>query len=292
MLSDNAFDVVILGDAYIDFIFPDIERYPLLGEEVVVKRFELRAGGSAGYTAIALASLGLRVSIISNIGDDPLSSLWLDFLSNLDIDTTFVKIIKGSQIGVGSVFLHTNDRSFITFRGANQINREFPPSDNIDAKFLLITGFSQAPYLWQPTLIDYIKNIRQRETKIALDTNWSVGEWREICRKILQYIDFLIINEEELKKLAKSDNIYDAAQRLIDLGVHTCIIKRGKLGCTIIEEKLSQNVPTQKAEVIDLNGAGDFLMQVLYMLILKEKILIPHVNLRILVQKQLYQIFI
>lgn len=255
-------DVLIVGDAYIDFVFPNKGKYPHRGEEIIVQGYELRPGGSAGYTAMALASLGLRVSIVSNVGDDFLSKYWLDFLSKLGIDVRFVKVIKRAQIGAGVVFLHKADRSFITFRGANEIRNEIDIEKYIDsyegAEFLLIAGFSQAPYLWNTIFVESIKKIKKKGITIALDTNWSIGEWVETCKKLMPYIDYLMINDIELTKLADENDLYQAGQNLLNKGVGMCIIKKGKLGSTIINKECMQRVPTSVIEPTDLNAAGDF----------------------------------
>jgi len=255
-------DVIVVGDAYIDFVFQNKGKYPYSGEEIIVQGYELRPGGSAGYTAIALASLGLRVSIVSNVGDDFLSKYWLDFLSKLGIDVRFVKVIKRAQIGAGVVFLHKTDRSFITFRGANEIRNEIDIEKYIDsyegAEFLLITGFSQAPYLWNTIFAESIMKIKKKGITIALDTNWSIGEWVETCKKLMPYVDYLMINDIELTKLVDENDLYQAGQNLLNKGVGMCIIKRGKLGSTIIKKECMQRVPTNGIEPTDLNAAGDF----------------------------------
>lgn len=252
------YDIIIIGDAYIDFVFQNFDRYPNLGEEILTQKYELRPGGSAGYTAMALSSLGMKVGIVANIGDDLLSKHWLDFLSKLGINITFVNIMKGVQIGTSVVFLNKTDRSFITYRGANAIDRVNFDPNYLKTKFLLVTGFSQAPYLWKHSFIEFIKKAKEKEITIVLDTNWSCGNWLEIFKKLTPYISYLIVNDDEIKRLTGMDNLYQAQQELIRNGVNICVTKKGKLGCSIIKKDYIKNIFCDIVEPLDLNGAGDF----------------------------------
>ena len=257
MSNKDVSKVIVIGDAYIDFIFPGIDRYPNLDEEIIVPKFEIRAGGSAGYSAMVLSSLDVRVNISSNVGDDFLSKFWLDSLSKSGVNVNLVNVVRGGQIGVGGVFLQKIGRSFITFRGANVIYREKYTNDNVSNTFLMITGFSQAPYLWNTDFIEFIKKL-EKETIIILDTNWSIGNWLEIFERIIPYVNYLLINNTEIGKLTNENDLYLAGQKLINKGCDTCIIKKGALGCSIIKKGHIYNVPANIVEPLDLNGAGDF----------------------------------
>src|SRR5947209_13956587 len=54
-------DVVVVGDLFIDEVLSDFNSLPKLGEEAFARKFRREIGGGAAITACGLAKLGWRV---------------------------------------------------------------------------------------------------------------------------------------------------------------------------------------------------------------------------------------
>lgn len=246
--------ISVIGDAYVDIVFRPVEELPPEGGELIVESYDIRAGGSAGYVAQALAMLGMDVEVQTAIGDGYLSDIWKSTMRSNLVDVDSVSTIDSSTIGTSFVLLNDNDRRFITYRGANE-KTEFSIED--PGSVLMISGFSQTPALWTNKFIDLIKHQSESGTTITLDTNWSPGEWHPYARDILPHVDYLLINDEEALKFTESSCLETAISDLLDFGVSTCIISQGENGCIAAVEEQTERFPAVETDPIDLNAAGD-----------------------------------
>src|SRR3569832_1779112 len=85
-----ATDVWVLGRIGYDLYA--VEREVPLPE---AKTFTRHLGGSSANIAVGLARLGLKVGIISAVGDDLMADYLLQFLASENVDTRFVRRIAG-----------------------------------------------------------------------------------------------------------------------------------------------------------------------------------------------------
>ena len=60
----------VIGGVTVDLIMGPVAPWPRPGTETFVNHSELRAGGPAGNTALALRALNVRHRVVSNIGND------------------------------------------------------------------------------------------------------------------------------------------------------------------------------------------------------------------------------
>ena len=90
MNAAKSFDVCVLGRVGYDLYA--VEQSRALSE---VEHFSRHLGGSSANIAVGLARLGLRVAIISGVGNDLLAGYLLDFLSRERIDIACVRLFQG-----------------------------------------------------------------------------------------------------------------------------------------------------------------------------------------------------
>src|SRR5215212_8834735 len=63
-------DIVVVGDLFIDEVLSDFNTLPKLGEEAFARKFRREIGGGAAITACGLARLGWRVAALGVVGKD------------------------------------------------------------------------------------------------------------------------------------------------------------------------------------------------------------------------------
>ena len=85
-----AIDVWVLGRIGYDLYA--VEREVPLPE---AQTFTRHLGGSSANIAVGLSRLGLKVGIISSVGDDLMADYLLKFLSSEKVDTRFVRRVAG-----------------------------------------------------------------------------------------------------------------------------------------------------------------------------------------------------
>lgn len=250
-------DILVIGDAIVDFVFSDIGAVPDPGGEITANQFECRVGGSAGYAAMGLAKFDMSVDLETQIGNGPLSDMWLETVQKTGVGTELINRVPNRHISTAAALLIDDNRRFITHRGAlacsHQISAHLGRYDAI-----LITGFSQAPYLWSGQNRDIIRSIRAMDVSLLVDTNHGPEEWYDHFYDIAPAIDYLLVNESELLALSGMTERVTAVESLHRAGVDTCVIKMGDRGAEIQTIENTQLIPTTPREVTDTCGAGDF----------------------------------
>jgi len=94
---------------------------------------------------------------------------------------------------------------------------------------------------------------------VGCDTmNHWIAESRPALEKLLKNVGMLVINDEEARLLSRERNIVKSAARILQMGPHTLLIKRGEYGIIQFAGQSIFAVPAfPLEEVTDPTGAGD-----------------------------------
>ncbi len=98
--------------------------------------------------------------------------------------------------------------------------------------------------------------------------NYWIADHRENLAKVLRELDVLLINDGEARMLAGDPNLVLAANKVLEMGPKTLIVKHGEYGATAFfgDRSFSHGVRAchpfrapalPLAEVVDPTGAGD-----------------------------------
>ncbi len=86
---------------------------------------------------------------------------------------------------------------------------------------------------------------------------WIADHRAELLKTIAEW-DFLLINDSEARMLSGENNLRRAAEKILNMGPHTLVIKRGEYGAILFREDGYFMVPGYLLqEVFDPTGAGD-----------------------------------
>jgi len=87
--------------------------------------------------------------------------------------------------------------------------------------------------------------------------HWIEGARPEL-EELLRRVEVLIINDEEARLLSGERNVVRAARKILAMGPHTLLIKRGEYGVLQFSAESIFAVPAYPLEeVFDPTGAGD-----------------------------------
>jgi sugar/nucleoside kinase (ribokinase family) len=210
-------------------------------------------GGAATYISLA-ASYFTPVKVVAVVGDD-FAAEDTELLASRKIDLEGLERIPGGKTffwqGVYSADM--NDRT--TLRTDLNVFAGFEPK--------LPSSYRAQPYLFlgniQPELQ---RNVRAQMTHVRLtggDTmNYWINDFRPQLLETLKQWDFLLINDSEARLLSGESNLRRAAARIMEMGPHTLIVKRGEYGAILFRKNQHFIAPGYLLEtVFDPTGAGD-----------------------------------
>ena len=222
------------------------------GVETPHGKVDRMLGGAGTYIALAAAYF-TPVKIVGVVGDD-FAQEDLDFLAARKIDLAGLERVPGKTFfWAGKYSPDMNDRE--TLRTDLNVFAEFNPK--------LPAAWRAEPYLFlgniQPELQ---RSVRAQMTDVKLtggDTmNYWISDFRTPLLETLKQWDFLLINDSEARQLSGQHNLRRAAARILDMGPHTLIIKRGEYGAILFRRDCHFMVPGYLLEdVFDPTGAGD-----------------------------------
>ena len=222
------------------------------GVETPHGKVERMLGGACTYIALA-ASYFTRVNIVAVVGED-FAQEDFDLLAGRGIDLEGLERVPGKTFFWSGIYsADMNDRT--TLRTDLNVFADFQPK--------LPAAYHALPYLLlgniQPELQRSVRAQMNGLRLVGGDTmNYWIADHRAELLKTIAEWDFLLINDSEARMLSGENNLRRAAERIIEMGPHTLVIKRGEYGAILFREDGHFMVPGYLLqEVFDPTGAGD-----------------------------------
>jgi len=243
-----------------------VERFPQIGEEVPVQRITCIPGGKGANVAVAAARLlgPGEAALIGCLGRDSIAEQQIKTLRDEGVVTSGIKISEESESGQAYIIIDRDGRNVInTFFGANL---KLLPEDLHRSEILSLIMSSSIITVIDPPIetIEAAVSIAKKHGKITI---WDAGVRSvlgiERLEAILKNLDYLVVNEVEVKNLSGETNPLKAWQLLSAVNSNLkLIVKLGERGCSMISPEIMISVPPIDLENIGLKvvntvGCGD-----------------------------------
>jgi sugar/nucleoside kinase (ribokinase family) len=222
------------------------------GVETPHGRIPRMLGGAATYISLA-ASYFTQVRIVAVVGDD-FAEEDTELLASRGIDLEGLERVPGKTFfWAGKYTDDMNDR--VTLTTDLNVFADFKPKlpeSYANARYLLLGNIQPA---LQRDVLSQMKHLRLA----GGDTmNFWISDFRDELLKTIAKWDFLLINDHEARQLSGESNLRKAANKILDMGPHTLVIKRGEYGAMLFRKDSYFIVPGYLLEdVFDPTGAGD-----------------------------------
>jgi len=222
------------------------------GVETPHGRVDRMLGGAATYISLA-ASYFTQTRIVAVVGDD-FAAEDEDLLAGRGIDLEGLERVPGKCFfWAGKYSDDMNDRETLT-TDLNVFANFQPklPESYRAARYLLMGNI-------QPALQQSVRAQMKHPRLAGGDTmNFWIKDFREELLRTIHEWDFLLINDGEARMLSGETNLRKAANKILDMGPHTLVIKRGEFGAMLFRKESYFIVPGYLLEdVFDPTGAGD-----------------------------------
>lgn len=220
--------------------------------ETQAARREDVLGGSASFFSVS-AAFFTGVQLVAVVGED-FPEEHTAFLRGRGVDTAGLTEAQGR-----------------TFRWAGRYSKDFNQRTTLDTQLNVFAGFRpHLPAAFRSTGLIFLGNIEptlqlevlsqvERPLMVGMDTmNFWINGSKEALLKVLQRVDFLLLNDEEARLLSGEHSLPRAAQAIQRLGVGSVVVKRGDAGALLFHEEQIFAAPALPLnEVVDPTGAGD-----------------------------------
>jgi len=256
--------LLVLGNANVDLVMGEVDGWPAVGTEIVVERSELRAGGSAGNTALALTGLGVPHLFVASTGNDP-NGGWLRERFDAACCDWIVDACD-TTLTVGIVH-RGGDRAFFTTPGHLQAARLSDLCRRIPAApagpaFAIVSGGFLMPGI-EAGMSGLLDDLGEKGWRTAIDPGWPPTGWtaqkRGLMREWLARADIALLNDEEamgVTGLAAPHAAFDRLEGDLAPG-RLLVVKQGVAGARAAAGGRRFAVAAPKVDVVDTVGAGD-----------------------------------
>lgn len=216
-------------------------------------------GGSATYFSLA-ASYFTKVRIVAVVGED-FTAEHENVLKKRGVDIRGIDHAKGKTFRWGGQYLDNLNEAKTDFTELNVFEKFQPriPAEYKDSQFLFLGNI-------HPTLQSAVRLELSEVQLTGGDTMnfWIQGANQEL-RETLKLVNILLINDGEVKMLAKEPSLPRAARKVLALGPQALVIKHGEYGATIFFREGAFGIGSHPfrapalpiEEVKDPTGAGD-----------------------------------
>ncbi len=251
--------VFSVGDLCID-ILQEIKNPVEFGREHSLKDLEFSIGGNAANFAVFGSKLGFKPKLLSAIGKDFATSFLKKNLTKAKVSSKLIKSKKPNAFSIISV----NKRGERAIQSVKNCENEIT-SKKI-SKMLLPTlksgdivffgGFYHLRNL-RSGFKELLKKIKKKKAIVCFDTCFDTwGKWN--ITAFLPFIDFLFVNDLELKHIAKGNTMRKRADSLFKKGSQVVVVKQASKGATLFVKGFpSKHFKSVAGKVVDTTGAGD-----------------------------------
>jgi sugar/nucleoside kinase (ribokinase family) len=233
-------DVLVVGSAALDSIETPFGK----ADDVL--------GGSAIYFSSA-ASNFTKVHVVAVVGEDfPMREI--GYLKQKRVNFSGLMVEKGKTFRWGGKYdfdVNNRETLFTHLNVFENFNPTIPDS------------YKDIPYVFlaniQPELQLQVLLQINRPKLVVMDTmNFWIEGTPDSLQEVLKLVDILIINDSEVRQLAKENNLLKASKIINKMGPHTLVIKKGEHGALLVTDSSYFIAPAYPLEkVIDPTGAGD-----------------------------------
>ncbi|WP_244815647.1 5-dehydro-2-deoxygluconokinase [Caballeronia sp. Lep1P3] len=279
--ADRERDIICLGRLAVDLYAQQI------GARLEdVSTFAKYLGGSSANIAFGCARLGLKSSMLARVGNDHMGRFLTETLQREGCDIGHVRIDHERLTALVLLGIEDRDTFPLVFYRENCADMAVDESDFDEAyiassKALLITGTHFSTEQVNRTSRRALEYARRNHVRTILDIDyrpvlWGLtgkadGETRFVAnegvtahlQRILPLMDLVIGTEEEFRIAGGKDRLIDALTMVRAVTSATLVVKRGPLGCSIIEGAVPASIDDApvhggvEVEVLNVLGAGD-----------------------------------
>ena len=256
--------IVALGE-----VVSDIYRGEELSETEL--GFVARPGGAPANVAVAASRLGAQAAFVGSVGEDLFGDFILRALESEGVETGGVsRQSPPTRTSLAFVEIdESGDRAFTFYRSSPAAD-ELLSAENVTED--LVSGASFVNFGSIPLIREPVRSATRRiadlarrlDVPVAFDVNLREHLWesldaaREAVDPLLDLSTIVKMGDDELSPLLGTDDVEEAAKKLLDRGTPLVLISKGPEGAFYATREFGGEVPSFDVdEVVDATGAGD-----------------------------------
>jgi len=255
--------LLVLGNVNLELILGTLSEWPEFESETIMSTSNLRAGGAAGNTSLALAGLSVDHRLIAAIGNDELG-IWLK--GEFQPSTSSWTVVPANT-SISVSVLHEKGRVFLTSQGhlsaatVDTMLDAIPPATS-RSSFALVTGVNLMPGI-TAGMSQLLTMLSTMGWTTALDYGRPPEGWNEdtisVYRNWARAADIIILLEDDLRTIMHDQDTESAQAALAaTLANHQIlVVLRGLTRIDAFNQGKQATATCEKFDAVDTVGFGD-----------------------------------
>jgi len=242
--------IACLGDIDLDLLVT-VDRYPVRGEESFAKDALIGLGGSAVNTAVVLARLGFRATMLAQVGDDEFGSRAIEELGKAGVGTASVLRRPDEVTGMNVVVVDPEgERTMIGLRGAN---RSYAGSWAGEGEWLHVSAYALLEGEQRSSALGILDEAKRRGVPVSVDVPSGVARvLGPALAPSLDGVTVLTVGRRSLDLISPN-----AGAEAVAAKCNLVAITDGSRAVEIFRRGDSLRVTPPSVPVEDTTGAGD-----------------------------------
>lgn len=262
------FDIITIGDSMVDtFVVIDHDEATLqcnlkqdrcqlcidYADKIPIKHTHQAIGGNAANVAVGCQKLGLKTTILTELGDDLNGLSIVHDLEAQKVNTALIKIIPKAETRYSIILNYLAERTVLAYF----VKRNYTLPKLPDTRWIYYTSLAKNFEKLQDQLVKYLKNHPQ--TKLAINPGTYQMKYNlKKIKQILPLTEIIFINKEEaVKIIGKEKNLKETIKKLHQLGIKKVVITDSVRGAYASDGKNIYQMPIFPIHAVDKTGAGD-----------------------------------
>lgn len=249
--------ITVVGSFVMDMV-ARLEEFPKAGQTVLGKSLGIYPGGKGANQAVAARRLGGDVEMIGCVGKDGNGKTFLDLLRREGIETSHIKESEEVPTAIAQIQIdQAGENKIVVIPSANHAftKEDLYAVKEVISKTKLVVMQLELEY---EVSLEILRVCKELEVPVILNPAPAV----KLPKEILGLATYVTPNETELEiltgqKTETEEELYSAAEALLDMGVKTVVATLGKRGAMIATAERKQIIEGYRVKAVDTVAAGD-----------------------------------
>lgn len=245
--------VIGIGETVLDIIFRNNQPIAAV------------AGGSSFNALTSLSRAGVKVSFISEVGNDRVGETIMKFLKDNGIGTDGVSVFPESKSPLSLAFLNEhNEADYVFYKDHPHDRLEFGSPDIQPDDIILFGSFFAVNPVIRGQVMALLEHARSRGAIIYYDVNYRSSHKDEVIKitanllENLDYADIVRGSNEDFSNLFKMDDVDKVYESEISFYCKRFIYTQGAHQVELrAENGFRKSYPVPSTTTVSTIGAGD-----------------------------------